>query len=110
MSRDAFALERAAVRRSFDLAASGYDESAVLQAEVRERLLGRLDYVTLVPEVARIGIGNFFANAQDLWSSVNNLLQGRFERSVIMTMRFATNSVFGAFGLIDIATAVGMER
>ena len=67
-------------------------------------------YVTLVPEVARIGIGNFFANAQDLWSSVNNLLQGRFERSVIMTMRFATNSVFGAFGLIDIATAVGMER
>jgi len=67
-------------------------------------------YVTLVPEVARIGIGNFFANAQDLWSSINNLLQGRFERSVIMTMRFATNSVFGAFGLIDIATAVGMER
>jgi phospholipid-binding lipoprotein MlaA len=67
-------------------------------------------YLTLVPEVARIGIGNFFANAQDIWSAANNLMQGKFEQSVIMTMRFATNTVLGAFGLIDIATAVGMER
>ena len=51
MSRGDFALERAAVRRSFDLAATGYDESAVLQAEVRHLLLGRLDYVTLEPDV-----------------------------------------------------------
>jgi phospholipid-binding lipoprotein MlaA len=67
-------------------------------------------YVTLVPELMRIGIGNFFANAQDAWSAANNLFQGKFEQSVVMTMRFATNTVFGAFGLIDIATAVGMER
>lgn len=67
-------------------------------------------YVTLVPEVLRIGVGNFFANAQDIWSAVNNLMQGKFDRSVMMTMRFATNSTFGAFGLIDVATAVGMER
>lgn len=67
-------------------------------------------YVGLVPELVRIGIGNVFANAQDLWSAVNNLMQGKFQRSVEMTMRFATNSTFGAFGLIDIATAVGMER
>jgi phospholipid-binding lipoprotein MlaA len=67
-------------------------------------------YVTLVPELVRIGIGNFFANAQDAWSAANNLFQGKFEQSVVMTMRFATNTVLGAFGLIDIATAVGMER
>jgi phospholipid-binding lipoprotein MlaA len=67
-------------------------------------------YVTLVPELVRIGVGNFFANAQDAWSAANNLFQGKFEQSVVMTMRFATNSVLGAFGLIDIATAVGMER
>ena len=77
----------------------------------RDLLLPWTDaYLTLVPEVARIGIGNFFANAQDLWSSANNLMQGKFQRSVMMTMRFATNTVLGAFGLIDIATAVGMER
>jgi phospholipid-binding lipoprotein MlaA len=67
-------------------------------------------YVTLVPELVRIGVGNFFANAQDAWSAANNLFQGKFEQSVVMTMRFATNTVLGAFGLIDIATAVGMER
>ena len=67
-------------------------------------------YVTLVPELMRIGVGNFFANAQDAWSAINNLLQGKFDRSVMMTMRFATNTVFGAGGLIDIGTAVGMER
>ncbi len=77
----------------------------------RDLLLPWTDaYLTLVPEVARIGVGNFFANAQDLWSSANNLMQGKFQRSVMMTMRFATNTVLGAFGLIDIATAVGMER
>ena len=67
-------------------------------------------YVTLVPEVLRIGVGNFFANAQDAWSAINNLLQGKLDRSVMMTMRFATNTVLGAAGLIDIGTAVGMER
>jgi malonyl-CoA O-methyltransferase len=44
-------VDQAAVRRSFDRAAATYDESAVLQAEVRTRLLGRLDYVALEPGV-----------------------------------------------------------
>ena len=47
----AFELDRAAIRRSFDRAAAGYDKCAVLQAEVRRELLARLDYVTLEPEV-----------------------------------------------------------
>jgi malonyl-CoA O-methyltransferase len=51
MSQDPFVIEQAAVRRSFDRAAARYDESAVLQAEVRARLLERLDYVTLEPSV-----------------------------------------------------------
>jgi malonyl-CoA O-methyltransferase len=51
MSEEDFELDLAAVRRSFDRAARRYDESAVLQAEVRERLLDRLDFVTLEPEV-----------------------------------------------------------
>lgn len=67
-------------------------------------------YVTLVPELLRIGIGNFFANAQDLWSAANNLLQAKLDRSLMMTMRFAVNSTFGALGLIDVAGAVGIPR
>lgn len=67
-------------------------------------------YVTLVPRVARTAIGNALANLQDAWSAVNNLLQGHPDRAVAMTMRFATNSSFGLFGLIDIATDAGMPR
>jgi len=51
MSQDAFSIEQEAVRRSFDRAAARYDESAVLQAEVRAQLLARLDYVSLEPSV-----------------------------------------------------------
>jgi malonyl-CoA O-methyltransferase len=51
MNGKAFEIDLAAVRRSFDRAAGGYDEAAVLQAEVRGRLLERLDYVNLEPEV-----------------------------------------------------------
>ncbi|MDQ2070175.1 malonyl-ACP O-methyltransferase BioC [Natronospira bacteriovora] len=43
--------ERAAVRRSFDQAADSYDEHAVLQREVCNRLLERLDLTTIEPRV-----------------------------------------------------------
>lgn len=67
-------------------------------------------YVGLVPELLRIGVSNVFANAQDLWSAINHLLQGKLEDSTVMTMRFVTNSVFGVAGILDIGTALGMER
>ncbi|MEA5445720.1 malonyl-ACP O-methyltransferase BioC [Gammaproteobacteria bacterium AB-CW1] len=41
--------ERDAVRRSFDRAADSYDEHAVLQREVCDRLLERLDLTTIEP-------------------------------------------------------------
>lgn len=46
---DASRLDRAAVRRAFDRAAAGYDAAAVLQREVRNRLLERLEFVKLNP-------------------------------------------------------------
>lgn len=67
-------------------------------------------YVALVPELVRTGINNFFNNADDLWSAVNNLLQGKFENATVMAMRFAWNSTFGLAGVIDMATAFGMPR
>jgi len=63
MSPATFELDRAALRRSFDRAAAGYDESAVLQAEVRQQLLARLDYVTLAPDVVLdVGCGTGHAS------------------------------------------------
>ncbi len=48
---DAYALDVAWVRRSFDRAAATYDAAAVLQAEVRELLLERLDLTVLAPRL-----------------------------------------------------------
>ena len=46
-----FMLDAAFVRRSFGRAARTYDEVAVLQAEVRRRLLERLDIARIDPAV-----------------------------------------------------------
>lgn len=47
----AHALDTLRVRRSFDRAATTYDAAAVLHAEVRANLLGRLDLMALAPRV-----------------------------------------------------------
>jgi len=51
LSHEAYALDRRAVRRSFDLASKTYDRAAALQTEVRDRLLERLDFVRISPAI-----------------------------------------------------------
>lgn len=59
----AYALERSAVRRSFNRASASYDQAAVLQTEVRARLLSRLDLVDLEPRaVLDLGAGTGHAS------------------------------------------------
>ena len=48
---DEFFLHPARVRRSFERAAGTYDAAAVVQSEIRQRLLERLDIVKLQPQV-----------------------------------------------------------
>lgn len=48
---DEFALGALSVRRSFDRAGAGYDAAAVLQTNVRESLLRRLDVTAVAPRV-----------------------------------------------------------
>jgi phospholipid-binding lipoprotein MlaA len=67
-------------------------------------------YVGLVPALVRTGVSNVFNNAEDLWSAINNLLQGKLDKSVMMSFRFAWNSVFGVAGILDMATELGIER
>ncbi|MCP1675216.1 malonyl-CoA O-methyltransferase [Natronocella acetinitrilica] len=51
-------LDKAALRRSFDAAAATYDEAAVLQREVGERLQERLQLIRLAPStVVDLGAG-----------------------------------------------------
>jgi len=67
-------------------------------------------YAKVVPQFARRGVDNFFANAADAWSAVNNVLQGKPEPALQDVVRVTTNTVFGFFGLLDIASEFGLEH
>jgi malonyl-CoA O-methyltransferase len=57
-------LDFAEVRRAFDHAAASYDAHAVLQREVCDRLLARLDYMALQPDrVLDVGTGTGYGLA-----------------------------------------------
>lgn len=67
-------------------------------------------YKKTVPELVRTGVSNFFGNIADVWSGVNQFLQGKIVNGAQMTLRVATNTVFGLGGLLDPATEFGLER
>jgi phospholipid-binding lipoprotein MlaA len=67
-------------------------------------------YVKVVPGFAREGVTNFFANIEDVGTSLNNFLQGKPREGATDAGRFVVNTVFGVFGLWDIATPLGLEK
>lgn len=67
-------------------------------------------YVAVLPGPVRTGIGNVYSNVGDVFIAVNNVLQGKPADAVGDTARFVFNSTMGLFGLIDIATAMGLEK
>lgn len=69
-----------------------------------------LTYQSLVPQPIRTGIGNFFGNLGDAWTTVNLFLQAKPEAGLNMGMRTAVNTVLGLGGLLDVAEEAGLER
>ena len=67
-------------------------------------------YQEVTPSLIRTGIGNFFGNIADVWSTVNNALQLKPAQTVETGARVAVNSVVGIFGLFDVATSLNLER
>ncbi len=67
-------------------------------------------YAKVVPQFVRRGVDNFFSNAADAWSAVNNVLQGKPEPAFTDVVRFTTNTVLGFFGILDIASEFGLEH
>lgn len=47
---DIYRIDKARVRAAFGRAAEAYDDAAILQKEVRERMLRRLDFVKIAPQ------------------------------------------------------------
>ena len=67
-------------------------------------------YQEVTPSPIRTGIGNFFANLADVWSTVNNALQLKPAQTVETGARVVVNTVVGVLGLFDVATSMNLER
>lgn len=67
-------------------------------------------YRAVTPEIVRTGIDNVFSNFKDLWSAINNVLQGKGEAAGNDWTRFVTNTTIGLGGLLDWATPLGVPR
>lgn len=67
-------------------------------------------YQKILPHWVRTGIGNFFANLDDVWSMVNNALQLRGRDTADSFGRVMVNTTMGLGGILDVAGEMGMER
>lgn len=67
-------------------------------------------YKQVLPTFVQTGVSNFFGNLSDLWSAVNNLLQGKGQDGMSDVMRFSVNSTLGLGGLLDIGSQAGLHK
>ncbi|WP_025917923.1 VacJ family lipoprotein [Herminiimonas sp. CN] len=67
-------------------------------------------YQDVLPSFVQTGIGNFFGNIGDVWTAVNNLLQGKLENGMTDIMRVAINSTMGFLGVLDIGSEAGLPK
>jgi malonyl-CoA O-methyltransferase len=74
-------IDKRRARRAFEAAAAGYDLAAVLQREIADRLLERLDYVRLEPRrILDLGCGTGYAVQP---------LHRRYRRAEVVALDFA---------------------
>jgi len=67
-------------------------------------------YQDLLPSFVQTGVGNFFGNIGDVWTAVNNLLQGKLDDGLTDIMRVALNSTMGFLGVLDIGSEAGLTK
>ena len=68
-------------------------------------------YDKVLPTPVKRGVRNFFHNLNEPFNAANNLLQGKFTRSLQSVVRFAINSTVGIGGLFDVAKhGVNIQR
>ena len=78
---DSYHIDKARARASFGRAAETYDAAAILQKQVREEMLNRLDLVKLNPQtILDAGCGTGMAS---------HALQKRFAKSQVISLDFA---------------------
>lgn len=67
-------------------------------------------YVGVVPQPVRDCVSNFFINAADVPSFLNNVLQAKPTAAATDLCRVAINTTIGLLGCFDVARNMGLER
>lgn len=67
-------------------------------------------YVAATPELVRTGVANFFGNLDDIFTGINNLLEGRGQQAGDDFGRVLLNSTFGMLGILDLASMMGINK
>jgi phospholipid-binding lipoprotein MlaA len=67
-------------------------------------------YRKITPQAVQTGLGNFFDNLSYPVVMVNDLLQGQFKAFASDTGRLLLNTTVGIGGLLDPATAAGLDK
>ena len=67
-------------------------------------------YRAVTPDFLEDGFSNFFGNATEVLTIVNDLAQGKFAQGGQDTLRFIVNSTVGIAGFIDIGSRIGLEE
>jgi phospholipid-binding lipoprotein MlaA len=91
----------------------GYNREAYRFNEDLDRIVLRPAatwYRDKVPPLVRTGVANVFGNLGDAWSAVNSLLQFRLQDAEENFARFHVNTVFGIFGIFDVASDLNIDR
>jgi phospholipid-binding lipoprotein MlaA len=67
-------------------------------------------YVNNMPVLIRTGVSNFFGNIDDLFTGINNVLEGRGNQAGDDFGRVLLNSTFGMLGVLDLASMMGINK
>jgi phospholipid-binding lipoprotein MlaA len=67
-------------------------------------------YRDVTPQPVRTGVTSFFGNISDVWSTVNNLLQGKGEAAADSLFRVTTNTLWGLGGIFDVASELKIPK
>jgi phospholipid-binding lipoprotein MlaA len=67
-------------------------------------------YRDALPAGVRERVRNFFANIDDVFIGVNNVLQGKFPEALDDFGRVVFNTTFGLLGIHDVASDMGLEK
>lgn len=67
-------------------------------------------YKTFLPDFVQTGVSNALGNLSEPLNFINSTLQGKIDDAFETLGRFLINSTLGLFGLIDVASDLGLKK